>query len=99
MNLSIRISKKTQKNDCKVIKKIKSFFSKLSKIKYDILILIESFSLVMTILSCLFRRDKDTSFFASISALVGAYLVLCATYRSKTSSQSKKYEYIISVEK
>ena len=98
MNLSMRISKKTQKNECKIIKKIKSFFIRLSKVKYDILILIESISLVMAVLACLFRKDRDTSFFASVSALIGAYLVLCATYRSKTNSQSKKFEYIISVD-
>lgn len=94
----MRISKKTQKNECKIIKKIKSFFIRLSKVKYDILILIESISLVMAVLACLFRKDRDTSFFASVSALIGAYLVLCATYRSKTNSQSKKFEYIISVD-
>lgn len=98
MNLSMRISKKTQKNECKIIKKVKSFFIRLSKVKYDILILIESISLVMAVLACLFRKDRDTSFFASVSALIGAYLVLCATYRSKTNSQSKKFEYIISVD-
>ena len=94
----MRISKKTQKNECKIIKKVKSFFIRLSKVKYDILILIESISLVMAVLACLFRKDRDTSFFASVSALIGAYLVLCATYRSKTNSQSKKFEYIISVD-
>ena len=78
--------------------KVKSFFIRLSKVKYDILILIESISLVMAVLACLFRKDRDTSFFASVSALIGAYLVLCATYRSKTNSQSKKFEYIISVD-
>ncbi|MBQ8566256.1 MAG: hypothetical protein IJ445_01570 [Clostridia bacterium] len=98
MNLSMRISKKTQKSECKIIKKVKSFFIRLSKVKYDILILIESISLVMAVLACLFRKDRDTSFFASVSALIGAYLVLCATYRSKTNSQSKKFEYIISVD-
>ena len=98
MNLSMRISKKTRKNECKIIKKVKSFFIRLSKVKYDILILIESISLVMAVLACLFRKDRDTSFFASVSALIGAYLVLCATYRSKTNSQSKKFEYIISVD-
>lgn len=94
----MRISKKTQKSECKIIKKVKSFFIRLSKVKYDILILIESISLVMAVLACLFRKDRDTSFFASVSALIGAYLVLCATYRSKTNSQSKKFEYIISVD-
>lgn len=94
----MRISKKTQKCECKIIKKVKSFFIRLSKVKYDILILIESISLVMAVLACLFRKDRDTSFFASVSALIGAYLVLCATYRSKTNSQSKKFEYIISVD-
>ena len=98
MNLSMRISKKTQKSECKIMKKVKSFFIRLSKVKYDILILIESISLVMAVLACLFRKDRDTSFFASVSALIGAYLVLCATYRSKTNSQSKKFEYIISVD-
>jgi hypothetical protein len=98
MNLSMRISKKTQKNKCKIINKIKSFFIRLSKVKYDVLILIESISLVMAVLACLFRKDRDTSFFASVSALIGAYLVLCATYRSKTNSQSKKFEYIISID-
>lgn len=94
----MRISKKTQKSECKITKKVKSFFTRLSKVKYDILILIESISLVMAVFACLFRKDKDTSFFASVSALIGAYLVLCATYRSKTNSQSKKFEYIISVD-
>ena len=94
----MRISKKTQKSECKIIKKVKSFFIRLSKVKYDILILIESISLIMAVLACLFRKDRDTSFFASVSALIGAYLVLCATYRSKTNSQSKKFEYIISVD-
>ena len=94
----MRISKKTQKSECKIMKKVKSFFIRLSKVKYDILILIESISLVMAVLACLFRKDRDTSFFASVSALIGAYLVLCATYRSKTNSQSKKFEYIISVD-
>ena len=94
----MRISKKTQKSECKIIKKVKSFFIRLSKVKYDILILIESISLVMAVLACLFRKDRDTSFFASVSALIGAYLVLCATYRSKTNSQSNKFEYIISVD-
>jgi hypothetical protein len=98
MNLSMRISKKTQKNECKIINKVKSFFIRLSKVKYDVLILIESISLVMAVLACLFRKDRDTSFFASVSALIGAYLVLCATYRSKTNSQSKKFEYIISID-
>ena len=101
MNLSMRISKKTQKTkcECKFKTKVKGFFRKITAIKYDMLILLESFSLFMAIISLLFKRDEDSSFFASVSALVGAYLVLCATYRSKTSSQSKKYENIISVEK
>ena len=97
----MRISKKTQKTkcECKFKTKVKGFFRKITAIKYDMLILLESFSLFMAIISLLFKRDEDSSFFASVSALVGAYLVLCATYRSKTSSQSKKYENIISVEK
>lgn len=101
MNLSMRISKKTQKTkcECKLKAKIKGFFRRITAIKYDMLILLESFSLFMAIISLLFKRDEDSSFFASVSALVGAYLVLCATYRSKTSSESKKYENIISVDK
>jgi len=101
MNLSMRISKKTQKTKCKckIKSKIKNFFKKITAIKYDMLILLESFSLLMAIISLLFKRDEDSSFFASLSALVGAYLVLCATYRSKTCSQNKKYENIISAEK
>ena len=101
MNLSMRISKKTPKTkrECKLKTKIKTFFRRITAIKYDMLILLESFSLMMAIISLLFKRDEDSSFFASLSALIGAYLVLCATYRSKTSSQSKKYENIISAEK
>lgn len=99
MNLSMRISKKTQKTECKCKNKIKKFFKRITAIKYDMLILVETLSLLMAIISCLFNRDEDTSFFASVSALIGAYLVLCATYRSKTHSQSKKYENIISAEK
>lgn len=97
----MRISKKTQKTkrECKLKAKIKGFFKKITSIKYDVLILLETFSLLMAIISLLFKRDEDSSFFASVSALVGAYLVLCATYRSKTSSQNKKYENIISVDK
>ena len=97
----MRISKKTQKTkrECKLKAKIKVFFKRLAAIKYDLLILLESFSLMMAIISLLFKRDEDSSFFASLSALVGAYLVLCATYRFKTSSQNKKYENIISVDK
>ena len=101
MNLSMRISKKTPKTkcECKLKKKVKAFFRRITAIKYDMLILLESLSLFMAIISLLFKRDEDSSFFASVSSLVGAYLVLCATYRSKTSSQNKKYENIISAEK
>ena len=97
MNLSIRISKKTQKNEKKNI--IKSFFKKLRAFKYDMLILLETFSLVMSAITCLFNRDKETTYLASLSSIIGAYVVLCATYRMKTHSQSKKYEHIISVSK
>ena len=97
MNLSIRISKKTQKNNKH--NKIKSFFKKLKAFKYDMLILLETFSLIMSAIACLFNRDKETTYFASLSSVIGAYLVLCATYRMKTHSQSKKFEHIISVTK
>ena len=95
----MRISRKTPKNNCKCKSKLKSLISKAKVIKYDFLIIIETISLLMAALACLFRRDKDTSFFASISSIISAYLVLCATYRSKTNSQNKKYENIISAEK
>ncbi|MBQ8344190.1 MAG: hypothetical protein IJY41_03280 [Clostridia bacterium] len=99
MNLSMRISKKTQKNDCKCKLKIKKIISKAKVIKYDLLIAIETVSLLMAALACLFRRDKDSSFFASISSIISAYLVLCATYRLKSHSESKKYEGILSADK
>ena len=97
MNLSIHILKKTQKNkkECK----IKSFFKKLRAFKYDMLILLETFSLVLSAIACIFNRDKETTYFASLSSIISAYIVLCATYRMKTSSQNKKYEHIISVTK
>ena len=97
MNLSIRILKKTQKNEKK--HRIKKFFKKLRAFKYDMLILLETFSLVISAIACLFNRDKETTYFASLSSMIGAYVVLCATYRMKTNSQSKKYEHIISVTK
>ncbi len=97
MNLSIRISKKTQKNNLK--SKVKSFVRKVRIFKYDMLILLETLSLVMSAIACLFNRDKETTYFASLSSIVGAYLVLCATYRMKTHSENKKYEHIISAKK
>jgi len=95
----MRISKKTQKNECKCKLKIKKIISKAKVIKYDLLIAIETVSLLLAAVSCLFRRDKDTSFFASISSIISAYLVLCATYRLKSHSESKKYEGILSTDK
>ena len=97
----MRISKKTQKTkrECKIKTKVKTLFKRLAAIKYDMLILLESLSLMMAIISLLFKRDEDSSFFASLSTLVGAYLVLCATYRSKTCSQNKQYENILSADK
>jgi hypothetical protein len=99
MNLSMRISRKTPKNNCKCKSKLKSLIAKAKVIKYDFLIIIETISLLMAALACLFRRDKDTSFFASISSIISAYLVLCATYRLKSHSENKKYEGIISTNK
>ena len=99
MKLSMRISKKTPKSDCKCKSKLKSIIAKAKVIKYDFLIIIETISLLMAALSCLFRRDKDTSFFASISSIISAYLVICATYRLKSQSENKKYEGIISTSK
>lgn len=99
MNLSMRISRKTPKSDCKCKAKLKSIIAKAKVIKYDFLIIIETISLLMAALACLFRRDKDTSFFASISSIISAYLVICATYRLKSHSENKKYEGIISTSK
>lgn len=95
----MRISKKIQKNKNKCKIKINAIANRVRNFKYDLLILIETVSLFMAAISCLFRRDKDTSFFASLSSLIGAYLVLCATYRLKTHSENKKYEHIIVAEK
>lgn len=67
--------------------------------KYDMLILLETFSLIMSAIACLFNRDKETTYFASLSSIIGAYVVLCATYKMKLHSQKKKYENIISVTK
>ena len=99
MNLSMRISKKTPKSDCKCKSKLKCIVAKAKVIKYDVLIAIETVSLLLAALSCLFRRDKDTSFFASISSIISAYLVLCATYKLKAHSENKKFEDIISADK
>ena len=97
MNLSIHILKKTPKNkkNCR----IKSFLKKLRVFKYDMLIMLETFSLVISAIACIFNRDKETTYFASLCSIISAYLVLCATYRMKINSQSKKYEHIISVTK